>query len=115
MGGNIVSKYEYGNARPISGWTCSHCNYKTDYIHKLEEHQERSHAGDTIQEDDYVEAMFYCAHCDYKTNDRFQLSAHMEISHTLDEPLAESKIEEEMVDAIEVWKIYKLLQRMKNK
>ena len=175
MGGNIVSKYEYGNARPISGWTCSHCNYKTDYIHKLEEHQERSHAADTMQEDDYVEAMFHCAHCDYKsnepisnarplsgwgcshcnykadclhkleeheershaahtmqeddyveamfhcahcdykTNDRFQLSAHMEISHTQDEVLAESKIEEEMADAIEVWKIYKLLRRMKNK
>ena len=63
-----------------------------------------------MQEDDNVEAMFYCAHCDYKTNDRLQLSAHMEISHTQDEPLAESKIEEEMVDAIEVWKIYKLLK-----
>ena len=39
----------------------------------------------------------------------------MEIGHTQDEPLAESKIEEEMVDAIDIWKIYKLLQRMKNK
>ena len=54
MGGNIVSKYEYGDARRISGWTCSNCNYKTDYIHKLEEHEERSHAVDTMQEDDYV-------------------------------------------------------------
>ena len=115
MGGNIVSKYEYGNARPISGWTCAHCNYKTDYIHKLEEHQERSHAADTMQEDEYVEAMFHCTQCDYKTNNSFQLSAHMEISHTQDEVLAESKIEEEMVNAIEVWKIYKLLRRMKNK
>ncbi len=113
MGGNIVSKYEYGDARRISGWTCSNCNYKTDYIHKLEEHEERSHAGDTIQKDDYVEAMFHCAHCDYKTNDSFQLSAHMEINHTQEEPLAEN--EDEIADAIEVWKIYKLLQRMKNK
>ena len=111
MGGNIVSKYEYGNAKPISGWTCSHCNYKTDYIHKLEEHEERSHAADTIQEDDYVEPMFHCAHCDYKTNDHFQLTAHMEISHT--HTLVEN--EQEIADAIEVWKIYKLLQRMKNK
>ena len=110
MGENIVSKYEYG---PISGWTCSHCNYKTDYIHKLEEHEERSHGVDTMQEDDYVEVMFHCAHCDYKTNDRLQLSTHMEISHTQGELLTEN--EEEMVDAIEVWKIYKLLQRIKNK
>ena len=115
MGGNIVSKYEYGNTKPISGWTCSHCNYKTDYIHKLEEHQERSDAADTMQEDEYVEAMLHCTQCDYKTNDRFQLSAHMEISHTQDEPLVESKKEDEIDDAIEVWKIYKLLQRMKNK
>ena len=68
-----------------------------------------------MQEDDYVEAMFYCAHCDYKTNDRLQHTAHMKTSHTQDEPSVESKIEEEMVDAIKVWKIYKLLQRMKNK
>ena len=39
----------------------------------------------------------------------------MEISHTQDEPLVESKNEDEIADAIEVWKIYKLLQRMKNK
>ena len=50
-----------------------------------------------------------------KKNDHFQLNAHMEISHTQDEVLAESKIEEEMADAIEVWKIYKLLQRLKSK
>ena len=68
-----------------------------------------------MQEDEYVEAMFHCTQCDYKTNDRFQLSAHMEISHTQDEPLVESKNEDEIDDAIEVWKIYKLLQRMKNK
>ena len=115
MGGNIVSKHEYGNARPISGWTCAHCNYKTDYIHKLEEHEERSHVADTMQEDDYVEAIFHCTHCDYKTNDRYQLSKHMEISHTQDEPLVESKNEDEIDDAIKVWKIYKLLQRMKNR
>ena len=109
MGGNIVSKYEYGNPRPISGWTCSHCNYKTDYIHKLEEHEERSHAPKIMEDEDYVKPMFYCAHCDYKTNDHFQLTTHMEISHTLVEN------EQDIADAIEVWKIYKLLQRMKNK
>ena len=58
----------------------------------IEEHEERSHAVETMQEDDYVEAMFHCAHCDYKTNDRLQHTAHMEISHTQDEPLVESKM-----------------------
>ena len=44
----------------------------------------------------------------------------MEIEHTQKEnaPSAESESlieEEDLMDAIEVWKIYKLLQRMKNK
>ena len=80
-------------------------------LHKLEEHEERSHAADIIEEENYVEPMFHCAHCDYKTNDHLQLTAHMEISHTL----ADNTNEQEIADAIEVWKIYKLLQRMKNK
>ena len=43
------------------------------------------------------------------------VSNSLEISHTQDETLVESKNEDEVADAIEVWKIYKLLQRMKNK
>ena len=67
-----------------------------------------------------TDPFYHCAHCNYKTNFRVDLKEHMEIEHIVDEraPLAasESMIEEEdMNDAIEVWKIYKLLQRMKNK
>ena len=43
----------------------------------------------------------------------------MEIDHTEDEraPLAEDESfhQEELIYAIEIWKIYKLLQNMKNK
>ena len=65
-------------------------------------------------------ALLYCGHCEYKTTDRTELNGHMEIDHSEDEraPLAEDESfhqEEEVVNAIEVWKIYKLLQRMKNK
>ena len=80
---------------------------------------------DTSEEDvnEYKEdykPFYHCAHCEYKTNFRFDLNEHMEIEHTEDDlaPLAESESmieEEDMKDAIEVWKIYKLLQRMKNK
>ena len=80
---------------------------------------------DTSEEDisAYMEEynpFYHCAHCEYKTNFRIDLKEHMEIEHTEDEraPLAESESmieEEDMMDAIEVWKIYKLLQRMKNK
>ena len=73
------------------------------------------------EEYEKVSDLFYhCAHCNYKTNFRVELKEHMEIEHTEDDraPLAESESmieEEDMMDAIEVWKIYKLLQRMKNK
>ena len=81
--------------------------------------------SDTSEEDvnEYKEdynPFYHCAHCNYKSNFRIDLKEHMEIEHTEDEraPLAESESmieEEDMNDAIEVWKIYKLLQRMKNK
>ena len=84
---------------------------------------------DTSEEDvnDYKEEyenvtdpFYHCAHCNYKTYFSIDLKEHMKIEHTEDEhaPLAESESmieEEDMMDAIEVWKIYKLLQRMKNK
>ena len=67
-----------------------------------------------------TDPFYHCAHCNYKTYFSIDLKEHMKIEHTEDEhaPLAESDSmieEEDMNDAIEVWKIYKLLQRMKNK
>ena len=79
--------------------------------------------SDTSEEDvnDYKEdynLFYHCAHCNYKTYFSIDLKEHMKIEHTEDEhaPLAESESLEEnlLMDAIEVWKIYKLLQRMKN-
>ena len=66
-----------------------------------------------------TDPFYHCAHCNYKTYFSIDLKEHMKIEHTEDEhaPLAESESmieEEDMMDAIEVWKIYKLLQRMKN-
>ena len=80
---------------------------------------------DTSEEDvneykDVTDPFNHCAHCNYKTYFSIDLKEHMEIEHTEDEhaPSAESESmieEEDLMDAIEVWKIYKLLQRMKNK
>ena len=87
--------------------------YKTEDLYASEE---------DVNSEEYMEVtcpFFHCAHCEYKTNDRSELNDHMEIDHTGDErvPLAEDESfhQEELVNAIEVWKIYKLLQRMKNK
>ena len=67
-------------------------------------------AGNTFSEYNYVYA-YQCPDCDYKTNERVNLDIHIELNHKFDP----SPTNEDLIDAIEVWKIYKLLQRMKNK
>ena len=68
---------------------------------------------------DIARAFLHCVHCQYKTNCISELKDHMDIDHTEDErePLAEveSVHGEELINAIEVWKIYKFLQRLKSK
>ena len=54
---------------------------------------------------------YWCSDCDYKTNERVNLDNHSELNHKT----TPSPINEELIEAIEVWKIYKLLQRMKTK
>ena len=66
--------------------------------------------------------MNYCAHCDYATKRQFDLKRHMERkhSHTQEDMNQQTETSKERVEcnnlgeAVEVWKIYKLLQRMKN-
>ena len=68
----------------------------------------------------------YCAHCDYNSPKRSNVSRHQGRKHrTIKEEVEEyqppMQSEEQftdwdlMEDSIEVFKIYKLLQRMKNK
>ena len=54
---------------------------------------------------------YSCPDCDYKTNERVNLDNHLELNHKT----TPSPTNEELIEAIEVWKIYKLLQRMKTK
>ena len=58
------------------------------------------------------EFAYWCPDCDYKTNERVNLDIHIELNH---KSAPYEPTNEELIDAIEVWKIYKLLQRMKNK
>ena len=68
----------------------------------------------------------YCAHCDYNSHLRWCVRRHQNVKHkTQNEEVVEHPLpmrsEEQladwelMEDSIEVLKIYKLLQRMKNK
>ena len=97
-------------------------NTLSKIVNESSDNSSEEDVDDYKEEYEKVTDLFYhCAHCNYKTNFRIELKEHMEIEHTENEhaPLAESEsmVEEQdiMMDAIEVWKIYKLLQRMKNK
>ena len=96
MGGNTLSKYENEDS-----------NQSEEDVNEYKEEYEN-----------VTDPFYHCAHCNYKTYFSIDLKEHMKIEHTEDEhaPLAESESLEEnlLMDAIEVWKIYKLLQRMKN-
>ena len=68
----------------------------------------------------------FCAHCDYKSNRRWSVIRHQSRKHKMrkeeveDYPLPLQSEEQStdldlMEDSVEVFKIYKLLQIMKNK
>jgi hypothetical protein len=68
----------------------------------------------------------YCAHCDYYSHYRANVRRHQSKKHKMlkeevEEPPLPMQSKEQptdwdlMEDSIEVFKIYKLLQRMKNK
>ena len=67
-------------------------------------------AGNTMSKYNNPDA-YWCPDCDYKTNERVNLDIHLELNHKM----TPSPTNEELIEAIEVWKIYKLIQRLKTK
>ena len=64
----------------------------------------------------------YCAHCDYNSERMYNLKVHQINKHNIEkEQIHQQPIQTQptdcdlMEDSIQVFKIYKLLQRMKNK
>ena len=68
-------------------------------------------AGNTSSKYSNPDPKYCCPDCDYETNERVNLDIHSELNHKT----TSSPTNEELIEAIEVWKIYKLLQRMKTK
>ena len=71
---------------------------------------------------------YYCAHCDFKSNYKMNIKIHIERKHAHKEMIICCNNEKShmefipvdekddlMEDSIEVWKIYQLLLKMKNK
>ena len=81
---------------------CGHCNYTTKRKYNLKGHMERKHSPILNQEDVDQDITGVKAHIPF---------TQPEISNVKDEV----KNQELLEDSIEVLKIYKLLQRMKNK
>ena len=77
-------------------------------------HEDNSQEDVKDYKDEYENYYYHCGYCYYRTTNRCFFDSHMREEHPA--PLAESESLEEdlMMNAIEVWKIYKLLQRMKN-
>ena len=77
------------------------------------------------QDSNCSETLHYSAHCDYATKRKFDLKKHMRSKHSpkLNQEDVNHVItnstqyapNEDIDEAIEVWKIYKFLQRMKKK
>ena len=71
---------------------------------------------------------YYCAHCDFKSNYKLNIKMHIERKHAHEEVIIccndekshmefipEDEKDDLFEDSIEVWKIYKLLQRIRKK
>ena len=54
---------------------------------------------------------YWCPDCDYKTNEKVNLDIHLELNHKT----APSPTNEDLIEAIEASKIYKILKQIKNK
>ena len=65
---------------------------------------------------------YYCGHCNYATKRKYNLKVHMERKHSNTKVEEKNQIEtfeervecNNLVEAVEVLRIYKLLQRIKN-
>ena len=94
-------------------------NTLSKIVNESSDNSSEEDVDDYKEEYEKVTDLFYhCAHCEYKSIFKIELNEHMEREHDDCVPVAESGSmieEEDMNDAIEVWKIYKLLQRIKNK
>ena len=120
---------------------CSFCDFKTHKKYNLDLHMKNKHGNNkngvrmnhapTTVSVGYDTAcnkcgetakFYYCGHCNYATKRKYNLKVHMERKHSNTKVEEKNQIEtfeervecNNLVEAVEVLKIYKLLQRIKN-
>ena len=105
---------------------CAHCDYNSNRRWCVLRHQSRKHKMFKEEVEEGSKIIHYCSHCDYNSHYRANVRRHQSKKHkmlkeeVLEYPLPiqneEQPMDRELMeDSIQVFKIYKLLQRMKNK
>ena len=105
---------------------CAHCDYMSERMYNLKVHQRNKHNAVKEEVEEGSKIIHYCSHCDYNSHYRANVRRHQRNKHNavkeeVVEPPLPIQSEKQptdcdlMEDSIEVFKIYKLLQRMKNK
>ena len=99
---------------------CAHCDYKSDRMYNLKVHQSRKHNVVKEEVEDGSKIIHFCTQCNYQSDDKWCVRRHQSRKHKMvKEEVKECPLppadRELMEDSIQVFKIYKLLQRMKNK
>ena len=102
---------------------CAHCDYNSNRRCCVLRHQSRKHKMFKEEVEEGSKIIHYCSHCDYYRANvrRHQSKKHKMLKEeVLEYPLPiqneEQPMDRELMeDSIQVFKIYKLLQRMKNK
>jgi len=93
-------------------------------MHNLKVHQSRKHNVVKEEVEDGSKIIHFCTQCKYQSDDKWCVRRHQSRKHKMVKeevkecplpPAEQPKDMELMEDSIGVFKIYKLLQRMKNK
>ena len=95
-------------------------------MYNLKVHQRNKHNTVKEEVEEGSKIIHFCTHCDYQSDDKWCVRRHQSRKHKMVKEKVEecpvpiqneeqSKDRDLMEDSIQVFKIYKLLQRMKNK
>ena len=105
---------------------CAHCDYMSERMYNLKVHQRNKHNAVKEEVEEGSKIIHYCSHCDYNSHHKWCVRRHESRKHKMVKeevekdplPLQSEKQPTDydlIEDSIEVFKIYNLLQRMKNK
>ena len=105
---------------------CAHCDYKSERMYNLKVHQRNKHNALKEEVEEGSKIIHFCTHCNYSSDDKWCVRRHQSQKHKMGKeeveecPLLLQSDKQPtdcdlMEESIQVFKIFKLLQRMKHK